>query len=103
MRNPAPPSTDGATWTRLYVTVGRRDGASPGQVLGAVLRAAELQRADVGRIDLKESFALVEVRPGVAERTIRCLSGEKIGGRRVTARLDRHESSEKSRSSTPDR
>jgi len=100
---PAPPSTDGATWTRLYVTVGRRDGASPGQVLGAVLRAAELQRADVGRIDLKESFALVEVRPGVAEQTIRCLSGEKIGGRRVTARLDRHESSGKSRSSTPDR
>jgi ATP-dependent RNA helicase DeaD len=97
------PSTDGATWTRIYVTVGRRDGASPGQVLGAVLRAAELQRPDVGRIDLKDSFALVEVRPGVAEHTVRCLSGEKIGGRRVTARMDRHESSGKSRSSTPDR
>jgi hypothetical protein len=98
-----PPSTGGATWTRIYVTVGRRDKAGPGQILGAVLRAAELQQADVGRIDVKESFALVEVRPEVAERTVRCLSGEKIGGRRVTARLDRHESSGKSRSGTPDR
>jgi ATP-dependent RNA helicase DeaD len=98
-----PPPTGGATWTRIYVTVGRRDKAGPGQILGAVLRAAELQQADVGRIDVKESFALVEVRPEVAEHTVRCLSGEKIGGRRVTARLDRHESSGKSRSATPDR
>ncbi len=100
--NEAPPKADAATWTRLFVTAGRRDNVGPGEILGAVLRAADLQRTDVGRIEVRESFALVEVRPEVAEHTIRCLSGEKIRGRRVTARLDRHESSERSRSRRPD-
>ncbi len=99
----APSKTDAATWTRLFVTAGRRDNLGSGEILGAVLQAADLQRADVGRIEVRESFALVEVRPQVAEHTIRCLSGEKIRGRRVTARLDRHESSERSRSRRPDR
>ncbi len=99
----APSKADAATWTRLFVTAGRRDDIGPGEILGAVLRAADLQRTDVGRIEVRESFALVEVRPQVAEHTMRCLSGEKIRGRRVTARLDRHESSERSRSRRPDR
>ncbi len=99
----APSKADAATWTRLFVTAGRRDDLGPGEILGAVLRAADLQRTDVGRIEVRESFALVEVRPQVAEHTMRCLSGEKIRGRRVTARLDRHESSERSRSRRPDR
>ena len=98
-----PSKADAATWTRLFVTAGRRDNLGPGEILGAVLRAADLQPADVGRIEVRESFALVEVRPQVAEHTIRCMSGEKIRGRRVTARLDRHESSERSRSRRPDR
>ncbi len=99
----APSKADAATWTRLFVTAGRRDNLGPGEILGAVLRAADLQRTDVGRIEVRESFTLVEVRPEVAEHTIRCLSGEKIRERRVTARLDRHESSERSRSRRPDR
>jgi ATP-dependent RNA helicase DeaD len=99
----APSKADAATWTRLFVTAGRRDDLGPGEILGAVLRAADLQRTDVGRIEVRESFALVEVRPQVAEHTMRCLSGEKIRGRRVTARLDRHESSERGRSRRPDR
>ncbi len=99
----APSKADAATWTRLFVTAGRRDDLGPGEILGAVLRAADLQRTDVGRIEVRENFALVEVRPQVAEHTIRCLSGEKIRGRRVTARLDRHESSERGRSRRPDR
>jgi ATP-dependent RNA helicase DeaD len=99
----APSKADTATWTKLFVTAGRRDDLGPGEILGAVLRAADLQPTDVGRIDVRESFSLVEVRPEVAEQTIRCLSGEKIRGRRVTARLDRHESSERSRSRRPDR
>lgn len=98
-----PSKADAATWTKLFVTAGRRDSLGPGEILGAVLRAADLQPADVGRIEVRESFALVEVRPQVAEHTIRCMSGEKIRGRRVTARLDRHESSERSRSRRPDR
>ena len=95
---PGPARADHATWTRLFVTAGRRDNVRAADILGTVLRVADLERPDVGRIDLKEQFALVEVRPDVAEHVIQCLTGEQIRGRRVTARLDRHESSGMGRS-----
>ena len=83
------PDTAAATWTRLFVTVGHRDLVKPGDVLGALMTAADLQRTDVGRIEVKERFSLVEVRPTIADRAIRNLTGEQIRGRRVTVRLDR--------------
>ena len=89
---PAPLPIDSATWTRLFITTGRRDRVRAGDILKAIMHAASIGRSDVGRIDLKENFSLVEVRPDVAHHVIRCLSGEQIQGRRVTARLDRHES-----------
>lgn len=83
------PSHAEATWTRLYVTAGRRDQVREGAVLKVVMEAANLKRSDVGRIDVKENFTLVEVRPEVASHTIRCVTGCQIRGRRVTVRPDR--------------
>lgn len=91
------PRAETATWTRLYVTAGRRDRVRQGDVLKAFTEAAGLTRSDVGRIELRESFLLVEVRPETAEHAIRCVTGRQISGRRVTVRLDRHESSGGSR------
>lgn len=99
----AAPPTDTATWTKLFVTAGRRDRVGAREIVGAILGTEGIERTDVGRIDVKESFSLVEIRPELADRAIRCLTGEKIGGRRVTVRLDRHESSEKNRSDRADR
>ena len=99
----AAPPTDTATWTKLFVTAGHRDRIGTREIVGAILATEGIERTDVGRIDVKESFSLVEIRPELADRAIRCLTGEKIGGRRVTVRLDRHESSEKHRSGRADR
>ena len=91
------PSHGEATWTRLYVTAGRRDQVREGAVLKVVMEAANLKRSDVGRIDVKENFTLVEVRPEVAGHTIRCVTGCQIRGRRVTVRPDRQAPSRGSR------
>ena len=99
----AAPPTDTATWTKLFVTAGHRDRIGVREIVGAILGTEGIERTDVGRIDVKESFSLVEIRPELADRAIRCLTGEKIGGRRVTVRLDRHESSAKNRSDRADR
>ncbi len=98
-----PAQADSATWTKLFVTAGHRDRIGAREIVGAILGTVGIERTDVGHIDVKESFSLVEIRPEVADRAIRCLTGEKIGGRRVTVRLDRHESSEKHRSGRADR
>ncbi len=99
----AAPPTDTATWTKLFVTAGHRDRVGAREIVGAILGTEGIERTDVGHIEVKESFSLVEIRPELADRAIRCLTGEKIGGRRVTVRLDRHESSEKHRSDRADR
>jgi hypothetical protein len=58
-------------------------------LVGALIKEVWLEKAQIGRIDLRESFALVEVAPAVAEQAVRRLGGVTIRGRRVTARVDR--------------
>jgi hypothetical protein len=43
----------------------------------------------IGRIDVRETFSLVEVTAGTADRAVRGLTGTTIRGRRVVARLER--------------
>ncbi len=77
------------SWAKLWVGVGRKDNARPGDLLGAIVGETGIPADHIGRIDLRELFCLVEVRPEDAERVIRALTGVTLKGRRVTARLDR--------------
>jgi len=64
------------------VGVGSRDGVGPGDLLGAIVGEAGLESARVGKIEIRDTFSLVEVAPRVAERVIRALNGTTIRGRR---------------------
>jgi hypothetical protein len=57
--------------------------------VGGLLNGVRLAKDDVGKIDLHDGFALVDVRPAVAEQAVRELSGMTLRGRRVTAAIDR--------------
>lgn len=76
-------------WVRLFVTAGTKDRASAKDLVGALIKEAGLQKGQIGKIDVRETFSLVDVAPGVAEQAARRLSGVSIRGRRVTARPDR--------------
>jgi ATP-dependent RNA helicase DeaD len=91
---PRPPA-----WSRIFLSVGLRDGVGAGDLLGAILGEAKVEKDQVGRIDLKDTFARVEVHDAVAERVIRALNGTSIRGRSVRADFDRGEG----RSSAPSR
>ncbi len=77
------------TWARIRIDAGRRDQLRPGDVVGALLNAVGLTKQDVGRVDLRERFTLVDVRAEAAERARRGLDGLSLRGRRVGARIDR--------------
>ncbi len=77
------------SWTRLWVGVGKKDNVRPGDLLGAVVGETGLPGDHIGKIEVRELFSLVEVRPEDAERVIAALSGTSLRGRRVSARLDR--------------
>ena len=76
-------------WVKIFVTVGKRDRAGPKDLVGALIKEVGLEKAQIGRIDLRESFALVEVAPAAADTVVRRLTGVTIKGKRGAAKLDR--------------
>lgn len=78
-----------AGWTRIWVGVGKKDNARPGDLLGAIVGETGLPAGHIGKIEVRELFCLVEVRAEDAERVIAALSGATLRGRRIVARLDR--------------
>jgi ATP-dependent RNA helicase DeaD len=79
-------------WVRLFLSVGTRDGIGAGDLLGAIIGESGVAGDQVGRIDLKDTFARVEVHEGAAEKVIRALNGTTIRGRSVRADFDRSDS-----------
>ncbi|MEX2465984.1 MAG: DEAD/DEAH box helicase [Gemmatimonadota bacterium] len=77
------------SWAKLFISVGSRDGLVPGDLLGAVTGEAGVAGDTVGRIDIKESHALIEVHDTVAQKVIKALNGITIRGRSVRADFDR--------------
>ncbi|HWC75342.1 MAG TPA: DbpA RNA binding domain-containing protein [Gemmatimonadales bacterium] len=76
-------------WVKLFVTAGAKDRASAKDLVGALIKEAGLQKGQIGKIDVRETFSLVEVAPQIAEQAARRLTGVSIRGRRVHARPDR--------------
>jgi hypothetical protein len=83
------PGGAGGAWTKIFVTVGTKDRASAKDLVGALIKEAGLQKGQIGKIEVRESFSLVEIAPPSVDQAVRRLSGVSIRGRRVTARPDR--------------
>ncbi len=77
------------SWSKLFVTVGERDGLLKGDLLGAITGEASVAGDQVGRIDIKESHSLVEVHTTVAQQVIGAINGTTIKGRAVRVDFDR--------------
>jgi hypothetical protein len=84
---PSPPPAP--AWVKVFVNVGKKDRAAAKDFVGALIREVGIGKEAVGRIDVRETFSLVEVASGVAEKVVRGLTGVVIKGRRALARLDR--------------
>lgn len=79
---------DAGPMTRLFVNVGARDNARPGDLMGAIANQAGLSSGDVGKIDIRESHSIIEVASGAADAVIDRVTGTSIRGRRALVRRD---------------
>jgi ATP-dependent RNA helicase DeaD len=86
---PSPVAAPQSGWAKVFVTVGTKDRASAKDLVGALIKEVGLEKGQIGKIDVRETFSLVEVSPDAAEQAVRRLSGISIRGRRVSARADR--------------
>jgi len=78
-----------AAWVRLFISVGERDQIRPGDLVGAITGEAGVDGSHVGKIEMKDSFSIVEVAEAVAEKVIRALNGTTIRGRSTRVDYDR--------------
>lgn len=83
--------TGRSDWTRLFISAGKRDDVGPGDLVGAITGETPAEGGHIGRIEIRESYSLVDVAPDVAEQVMDRLTGVRIKGREVIARLDRKE------------
>ncbi|HSE26690.1 MAG TPA: DEAD/DEAH box helicase [Gemmatimonadales bacterium] len=86
---PAAGAAPVAETARIWAGAGKRDGATPADFVAALTKEIGLDRTQIGRIDLRESFALIEVPAAEADRIARALDGVSIRRRRIAARVDR--------------
>lgn len=77
------------SWVRLFVSAGKRDDIGPGELLGALTNQSGVRGNRVGRIDVRESHSLVEVRESDARAVISALNGITLGGRSLRVDYDR--------------
>jgi ATP-dependent RNA helicase DeaD len=85
----APKETVLPAWTRIFLGVGRKDGAGPSDIVGAITGETGAAGGQIGLIEVRPSFTLVDVDAEIADRVIERLRGVRIKGREVTARRDR--------------
>jgi len=86
-RAEAPPPGTGRM-VRLFINAGETDGIRAGDLVGAIANLGGLTGKDVGRVELRDRHALVEVPEGAAEAIATKLTGVTIKGRQIVARID---------------
>lgn len=81
-------STTVPTWAHLRLSAGKRERVRAGDVVGALLNAVGISKTQVGRVDVRDNFTIVEIRAEAADRARRGLDGVTLRGTRVRARFD---------------
>jgi len=84
----APRDKAAGPMTRLFVNVGARDGARPGDLVGAITNQGGITSDEVGKVEVRESHSIVEVAPAAVDGVIERVTGTTIRGRRAVVRRD---------------
>jgi ATP-dependent RNA helicase DeaD len=89
-RRPADPPRGARTaWTKLFFGIGRKDDIKPGDLVGAITGETGIVGGQIGKIDIRGGFTLVEIDSQVVDDVVRKLAGVTIRGQEVPVRLDR--------------
>ncbi|HEX5385278.1 MAG TPA: DbpA RNA binding domain-containing protein [Gemmatimonadales bacterium] len=74
---------------RVWVGVGKNEGATANDLVAVLTKELRVPREQIGRIELRDGYSLVQLPAADAERIAAALTGSTIRRKRVVARLDR--------------
>ncbi|MGI9197535.1 MAG: DbpA RNA binding domain-containing protein, partial [Candidatus Nanopelagicales bacterium] len=73
---------------RIWVSLGRKAGVTPSDIVGAVTGEAGIKGKDVGPVKIQEFYSLVDVPEDKARKVVKALNHCTIRGRKVKVKLD---------------
>ncbi len=91
----APRRTPDGPMARLFINVGRSNRMRPQDFVGAIANESGLSGRDIGSIDIKDNFSLVDVPEASANDVIAALKRTTLKGRKVNVRRERFASPKK--------
>ncbi len=72
-----------SSWRTLYITGGRKDKISKGDIAGMFFKQAELNKDDLGIIEVKQEFSFVAVKASKVNRIIKAVNNVRIKKKKV--------------------
>jgi ATP-dependent RNA helicase DeaD len=72
-----------SNYTRLFISLGEKDGFYKAAFLEFLLDTTGHTKAQLGKIDLQDSFSFFEVDNGIAQDFIQAFNGKKFKGREI--------------------
>jgi ATP-dependent RNA helicase DeaD len=73
--------------TRLSLSVGRKEGVRPMDIVGAIANEARIPGKSIGEIEILDHTTCVEVPESMAEHVVRALNRTRVRGRPVRAEV----------------
>lgn len=73
-------------YEKFFITLGRKDGIDPGGLIKVIARGASVRGAEVGRIDIKDTFAFFEIPEQYTDRVLK-LNSESYNERRISVEV----------------
>jgi ATP-dependent RNA helicase DeaD len=74
---------------RLFIGAGREAGIRPGDVVGAIANEAGVRASELGAIEIRDRFSLVEVPAAAADEIVKAMRKATLRGQTVLIRRDR--------------
>jgi superfamily II DNA/RNA helicase len=78
---------DSSQWTTIFVSGGRKDKISKGDIAGFFMKEGKLTKEQLGLIELKQDCAFVSVVSQVAEQVVEQLNNGRIKKRKVRVNI----------------
>ena len=98
---PASAASQAGPMQRLFVNLGEKDGIRAQEIITAITSEAGIPGSQVGRVEVRDTHAIVEVAAAVAELVVGKITGSVVRGRKVQARLDQPKEDRPPRSNPP--
>ena len=81
---PLPPRSK---WTTLFISGGRKDKISKGDIAGLFFKVGKLSKGELGNIELKQDCAFVAVPISKSQKLIQTLNNTRLKKKKVRVKL----------------